>query len=105
MDTILAFHGMKTKILQMTRPIGIEGGSSQSQQAAEAFEVPGTVADASGFRRAINYQAPVIPNSDLPALWGRKFFWQEIGRSWTWSTIRSTFVEKDKFSSDHLLAA
>ena len=72
MDTILVLHGMKSKILQMMRPIGIERFGALSQQATNAVEVPGTIVDTRGVRRAMNFQAPVAPNSDTPALRGRK---------------------------------
>ena len=48
MDTILARHGMKSKMLQMARPIGIGAVGAHAQQAAEAVEVPGTVRDNRG---------------------------------------------------------
>ena len=72
MKTMAQEAGLETKLMEMSKPIGIEGVGQNSQTASLAVVVPGAVLDRKQQKRPITFQAPVVPNSEIPALWVRR---------------------------------
>ena len=56
----------------MRRSIGVEGVGSNSQEAKDEVIMPGAAVDVRGLSHQISYQAPVVPDSNIPALWGQR---------------------------------
>jgi len=64
--------GEKSEMAAMDRSIGVEGVGAGSQKATELVKMPGMFKTTDGRHHKLTYEAPVIPNSDVPALWGHK---------------------------------
>ena len=56
----------------MDQSIGVEGVGSNAQIAREETTMPGAAKDERGKVHQISYKAPVVPDSDIPALWGKR---------------------------------
>ena len=54
------------------KPIGVEGVGAEAQSASELVTMNGSVRIMDGDVQPATYQAPMIPNSEVPALWGHK---------------------------------
>ena len=61
-----AAHNLPTKTVRMTTPLGVEGVGKGAQVCVESISVPTSLPDGS----LGTYSAPIVENSDLPALWG-----------------------------------
>jgi len=57
---------------EMDKAIGVEGVGASGQIAKEETNMPCVAKDDWGHTHQINYQAPVVPDSDIPALWGQR---------------------------------
>ena len=56
----------------MGRPLRVEGDGSGASCTDVFARIPGVMTDHSGVAHRIIVEAPMIPNCDLPALWGRE---------------------------------
>ncbi|CAK0838295.1 unnamed protein product, partial [Prorocentrum cordatum] len=56
----------------MDQSIGVEGVGTNAQIAKEEVKMPGAAKDERGNVHQISYKAPVVPDSDIPALWGKR---------------------------------
>ncbi|CAK0892089.1 unnamed protein product, partial [Prorocentrum cordatum] len=56
----------------MDQSIGVEGVGTNAQIAKEEATRPGAANDERGKVHQISYNAPVVPDSDIPALWGKR---------------------------------
>ncbi|CAK0883471.1 unnamed protein product, partial [Prorocentrum cordatum] len=57
---------------RMDQSIGVEGVGTNAQIAKEEVTMPGAAKDERGKVHQISYKAPVVPDSDIPALWGKR---------------------------------
>jgi len=64
--------GENVKTEELSTSIGVEGVGSGAQRATELLKLPGAFKTSDGRRHRVIFEAPIIPNSDVPALWGHK---------------------------------
>ena len=72
MRAILLNYGLDVSLQPMGKPLQVAGVGSGASRTDVFARIPGAVTDSSGVTRRIIFEAPIIPNSDLPALWGRE---------------------------------
>lgn len=55
---------------RMERELGVEGVGKEAQTASEQAVIPGVIRDITGHSQEATYTAPVLPDSEVPALLG-----------------------------------
>ena len=70
--TILKKYHLQPNFRKLEQPISCEGVGNGSSSSNVAACFPGTVIDQSGVAHPVTYDAPILPNSHVPALWGHR---------------------------------
>ena len=67
---IINRHGGKVEYATTERTVTVSGVGNGTNSTDLMATFPGAVRDASGVIREISFTSPIIPNSEIPALWG-----------------------------------
>jgi len=72
MEKIAQEQGVEATRETLPNVIGVEGVGKEAQRAKEMTSMPGAFKTLEGTVRPARYQAPIIPDSDIPALRGHE---------------------------------
>ena len=64
--------GHNHKFITLDRPLGVEGVGAGAQEAQKAVIMTGAIKAEGMPVRIAQFEAPVLPNSEVPALWGNR---------------------------------
>ena len=68
--SLLAEYGLKPELRKSENTITVSGVGNGTNSTDVVATYPGAVQDSQGVIRKITFDAPVIPNNDVPAFWG-----------------------------------